>query len=400
MHDARVEAKTAPSQPLLDPPETESPQTREPALGDSARWVPTPGDPTTVSLSAHSVPDLRTAQLLQELAVPLEDRAAERIREPPTLSTRFRHSGWAHNRELVARSLARTGQPHARRSEFAGCGSHSYVIKALDRPGVYRIAGSSCHDRFCLPCANERSRGIAMNVIEHVKDKELRFLTLTMKANQDPLDQQLGKIYDSFAALRRRAFWRKRVTGGIAFLELTYNDTAGTWHPHFHILVTGRYVPTRELSKLWYAITTDSFIVNIKAVRSQSHASHYVTKYASKPLNNSFLNRPGPLDEAVMALKGRKLLLTFGTFRGLQVVKKPDEASWEHVAPLEVVISAAAHGDPAAIRIMRCLTDADLAPIFSRAPPPQTHAPPETPPVSQLTFFAVWQASGTLAQRN
>lgn len=322
------------------------------------------------------------------------DRAAARIHDPGTLSTTFRHSGWTHDRQLVARSMARTEQPLARRSEFAGCGSHAYVIRSLDNPALYRIAGSACHDRFCLPCATERARGIALNVIEHVAGREVRFLTLTLKHTDRPLPDQLDHLYKSFSDLRRRTFWKRRVTGGIAFLEVVLSESDGLWHPHLHILIEGSYIPKRELSSLWCQITDGSFIVKIKAVKDNRKCASYVTKYASKPFNNSFIAQADALDEAVAAFKGRKLLMTFGTWRGLQLVEKPDDAAWEHVAPLEVVIFRAAHGDAEARSILASLTDADLSPLFARAPPKPPPAEPDPPKPSQLTFAGAWQSDG------
>lgn len=378
----------------LDPPETESPLAAKPPNGDSAGGLP-PQEGHNRSHSPECPPsDILFAEVDETTRQRAEDTAADQIYCPPNLSTDFRHSGWVRNRSLIARSMQRTDQPRSRQKEFAQCGSHAYVIQSIENPTVHRIAGSSCHDRFCLPCANERAHGIAMNVLAYVQNKTIRFLTLTLKATQEPLADQLDRLYKSFSELRRRAFWKKRVTGGIAFLELTYNADATIWHPHFHILVEGSFIPHRALKKLWYAITGDSFVVDIRAIRSNTHAAHYVTKYASKPFNNTFLGRPGPLDEALIALKGRKLLMTFGTFRGLQIIDKPDETSWIHIAPLEVVICNAAHGDQAAIAILASITDADLTPIFSRAPPIPAPIEPDVNDHKQLTFCGAWQADG------
>ncbi|GAF79661.1 unnamed protein product, partial [marine sediment metagenome] len=234
------------------------------------------------------------------------------IEDPYFLSTTFRHSGWVRSRRLVVEALCRTRQPESRKREFTNCGNHAYVLRSIDDPSVFRIAGSSCHDRFCLPCANERAHAIALNVSDHLRERQCRFLTLTLRSADEPLAELLDKLYRSFQALRRRAVWRKRVTGGVAFLEVKYNAAKDRWHPHFHMLLEGRYLPDTDIRRLWYQITGDSRIIFIKMVTSQLHATRYVTKYASKPFNNTFLARPNKLDEAVVAMKGRKLALTFG----------------------------------------------------------------------------------------
>lgn len=313
--------------------------------------------------------------------------AVQHIQEPFALSTDFRHSGWKHNRKLIAASLCRTEQSFSRRTNFSNCGSDAYILRSLDNPDLYRLAGSACHDRFCLPCAQERSQAISLNVIELTVSKTLRFLTLTLKATRAPLSEQLDRLYDSLKALRRRKLWKQKVTGGVGFLEITWSDQNNTWHPHFHILLEGSYLPYQQIRKLWYEITGDSYVIDIRLIRDQRIAARYVSKYAAKPFNDTYINRPAQLDEAILAFKGRKLLFTFGTWRGITLIATPSEGAWEYVASLETILVKAAHGDPDAQALLAKITDQNLIPIFARAPP----VPPEPPiaptPLHQLTFF-------------
>jgi hypothetical protein len=270
----------------------------------------------------------------------------------------------------------------------------AYVLQSNENPLVYKVAGSACHDRFCLPCATDRARSAAANILEFTDGKQLRSLELTLKHSEAPLSEQLDKLYTSFQALRRRSFWSKRVRGGIAFLELTYNAETKAWHPHFHMLLEGLFLPVQGLKKLWYEITTDSFVVYIRAVRDTRSAARYATKYASKPFNNTFLNRPDALDEAVVALKGRKLFFTFGSFRGLLCRQPVTEEGWSYIAPRSELIQQAATGDDDARTILSRLTDADLGLIYAKAPrdpPPPTPLPKD---YRQLNFFGAWQGDG------
>lgn len=367
----------------VHPPETESQPEHTPPQGALPTRLPPPED-TSFSDEAWNASITEREQT----------DTADLIDQPDSLSTDFRHSGWKHNRLLVYRSLRRTEQCPNRQRSFSECGSQSYVLQSIEHPQVYKVAGSSCHDRFCLPCASDRARCIAMNVLDFIEDRKLRFLTLTLKASADPLSEQLDKLYSSFQALRRRRFWTKHVTGGMAFLELTFNAKADTWHPHFHIIIEGTYLDHSQLRKLWYYITGDSFVVDIRPVPDNRTTGRYVTKYASKPFNNTFLNRDYALDEAVVALKGRKLLFTFGKWRGLTTITTPDDSSWQYIAPLDNVIANAARGDSDALKILHGLTDADILPILARVsalPPP---APQPPPVLKQLTFFGAWNDHG------
>lgn len=334
-----------------------------------------------------------------------QDQGA-RLSVNPSLSVAFRHSGWARLRRLIVEALRRTDQPETRIAAFADCGSHSYVLQSLENRELYRLAGSSCHDRFCLPCANERSHAIALNVTEQLVGKQSRFLTLTLKATDQPLAVTLDRLYTAFQTLRRRAFWKRRVTGGVAFLECKWVTKTCHWHPHFHILMEGRFIPYDRLKALWYEITGDSFIIDIRLVRTSAEAARYVTKYASKPFNKSYVNQSNLLDEAICALKGRKLVVTFGTWRGVILARHVSEGAWQQIGTLDSLLSQAAYGDHDAQLILAALTTSDLTELYARAPPPEPPTPnvKSLPPPRhldvdgkprQLTWFGMWSATGT-----
>ncbi len=305
-------------------------------------------------------------------------------------SVLFRHSGWRRQRRLVAESLSRTGQSGNRQRSFADCGSYAYVMRSIEDPQNYRIAGSCCHDRFCLPCAKGRAHTIAGNVLEYIRDVEIRFLTLTIKTDHQPLAWQVDKLYTAFQALRRTKLWKARVDGGVAFLEVKRSDRANRWHPHLHCLITGKFIDYRKLSALWHRVTGDSYVVDIQRPKNDEQVLSYVTKYASKPFNNTFINKPEWLDEAVAALAGRKLALTFGRWRGLKLSPIPDPGAWEYVAPLCDLLAKAGAGDPEALHILDYLGCEDLGEILPR-PPPQPD-PPLHPAITthQRRLFDLW----------
>lgn len=322
-------------------------------------------------------------------------RAGRRTQIDSRAAVVFRHSGWQRPRSLVASALQRTDQCKSRTRAFADCGAQAFVLRSLDDPSQYRIAGSSCHDRFCLPCATERSCVIGGNVLELIKGKPIRFLTLTIKTTHEPLAGSLDKLYKSFQALRRRRIWRKHVTGGVAFLEVKWSPDARRWHPHLHCLVQGSYIDKSRLSRSWHEITTDSFIIDIRRPPNDAAVTRYVTKYASKPFNNTYLNRPELLDEAILALAGRKLALTFGTWRGAKLTGSSIDGCWEPVAALETILNRAARGHAQSRFILECLTNRKLDDFLPRSPPPLDLPEPKQEPLKQLTWYGTWNRDGT-----
>ncbi len=291
-----------------------------------------------------------------------------------SLSEVFRHSGWAHNRGLVYAALRRTNQSVSRIHAFADCGSHAYVFQNLRPPFDFRLGGSSCKDRFCVPCARERSRVLAANVLTALSDKPVRFLTLTLRTNPGSLSAQVDRLYRCFTALRKRAFWRKRVFGGCAFTEVKWSPRHSAWNVHVHCMLHGLYLPKSDLWRAWYSITGDSLIVDIKLVQNKGCIAHYVTKYVSKPFSDSFLNRAPQFDELVRAMLGRRLCITFGDWRGIKLTESPTSGEWLQLGTFHDVVQQAANGDPDSLRAVRSIcgdrTDEMLRTLRRARPPP------------------------------
>lgn len=139
------------------------------------------------------------------------------------------------------------------------------------------------------------------------------------------------------------------VVGGIAFVEV---KATNGWHPHLHLLTAGYYFPHEELRRAWLRVTGDSSVVDIRAMKGPNEVVRYVVKYAGKPLSYAVTKAPERLKEAIETLAGRKLVFTFGSWRGWRIRDKEDKAKWIDVAPLHVVIERARDGDPVAQAIL------------------------------------------------
>lgn len=305
--------------------------------------------------------------------LPLPDRSDSDFSGHPCDT--FRHTGWQHHRYRVYQSLLRTDAGIDRIWNFTQCGRHSYVVQNPDDPEDYRITGSTCHDRFCLPCANSRASTIAMNVLDHLAAKECRFVTLSLKADDRPLHVLLKEITRCFCKLRTRRLWKKTQVGGVAFIEVKWIRDTGEWNVHLHVLTQGRYMLKRKLSAQWYAITANTYVVDIKFVNDRKHVSRYVSKYASKPLHASVLRDDDALDAAIVAFKGKRLCTTFGSWRGLLLTDHPTESAWDYVDTLSSLIDRGLRGDPEAIRVLNSLGCPDVIVLPEPRPPPTPRKP-------------------------
>lgn len=275
-------------------------------------------------------------------------------------SSRFRHSGWATTRQRIWDALQRTHQNTNRQRSFGECGSYSWIEQSTCDCRRFRIRYNHCHDRLCTPCATARSHKIQDALMAQINGKPVSFITLTLKGKGETLSELVDRLYKHFRALRLHPTWAEKVRGGAAFLEIKYNDPSHRWHPHLHIIADADFIDKGILSDVWRGISKDSFIVDISRVRQTETTAHYVTKYASKPLNTSFSNKPELLDEAIIALKGRRLCLCFGTWYGTSLTDAEDatldeadsQEEWKMFTDLESLLHRARSGDRDAISII------------------------------------------------
>jgi len=296
----------------------------------------------------------------------------------------FRHTGWAPLRKRVLRAMYLAHAKPKRLRRFARCGADAYVMKDVTQVDRYKVVASYCHDRFCTPCARERSRQLAAAVMNRSKHLKLRFITLTIRATRADLTETVDKVLQSFKKLRTWIGWKRAVRGGVAFVETKYNEQTESWHTHLHVLVDSDYMPQAVLAYQWERATGDSHIVDIRWAGSSERVARYVTKYVAKPLHSSFQFDDGLLQEAVAALSGRRLALQFGDWRGMPLGEADKEGGWEVLCSLTELVRNAAQRDKAAMDVLACLHCDDFATLLDAAAkenPPR--APPACPPSAE-----------------
>ena len=289
----------------------------------------------------------------------------------------FRHSGWRADRSRVEQALSELGsltpEPGApavgsrRLLAFQQCGADAYVEQctyaaSTPNPRIeYRLRTACCKDRFCVPCSNARASRIRSSLLEHMHGKEkLSLITLTLKADGQSLITILDRAYAHFRSLRSLDLWRRAVHGGAAIIEAKVGKDGKRWNVHWHIVAEAGYLDKTDLSRAWLTITGDSFIVDIRRVGSLGGAVSYVTKYVTKAADSQVVRSPRHLREAILGFIGRRLVTTFGTWRGLQLLKDYDhdhphqapETAWQHVARLQDLVHASLT-DPGALHILK-----------------------------------------------
>lgn len=195
---------------------------------------------------------------------------------------------------------------------------------------------NSCSIRICPHCAHRRSEILAHRIQEFVVGKTgLRYAVLAER-NSESLEEGIASLWKAWTRLRRFVGWKRKVKGAIVALEVTYNREQGTWHPHLNVLMEGEYFPFLELQQLWALATHERGRTSyIRAANEGTvfELIKYTLKVAEKDESGEqtfrlILSEPEQLDEFLSAVQGRRLVRTYGTFRGIVIgdEENPEDA--------------------------------------------------------------------------
>jgi hypothetical protein len=157
-------------------------------------------------------------------------------------------------------------------------------------------------------------------------DLRMYLVTLTVKNGEDLQERQahltnsLKRLFQhrrSFnAGLRGHAYTEMcKAQGAVYTLELT--NKGNGWHPHCHMIVLAASEPSQDaLSIEWHKITGDSFVVDVRPITGDpAEGFMEVFKYAVKFSDLSLADNW----HAAQLLKGKRLLGSFGLFRGVEI---------------------------------------------------------------------------------
>lgn len=267
----------------------------------------------------------------------LADRAHTGVDEAELLGERIARYGQAHARSLLMlEHLRGAPSPEATKtaSGLATCGNYLHFREYFTVGKVRLHNATFCKQHLVCPlCAIRRGAkalGAYLTRWQVIQEErpELRpyLLTLTVK-NGDDLDERqehltkaLRKLMDRrryFNAGTRGAPYTElcKAEGAVYTLELT--NKGNGWHPHCHMIVLAASAPSQSaLSAEWHKITGDSMIVDCRPITGDpSEGFMEVFKYAVKFSDLSLEDNW----HAAQRLKGKRLLNSFGLFRGVQI---------------------------------------------------------------------------------
>ena len=205
-----------------------------------------------------------------------------------------------------------------RMSLLSKCRTFAWFARSTETGRVH-VCSNSCRQRWCPICSSSKANYIVKSLAPWVKTiKNPRFLTLTLKHSNAPLQIQISNLYKHFRNLRRDKQFKQYVKAGIWFFQVKLSKRGDQWHPHLHCLIQGKYMPQEWISRKWLKITKTSNIVDIRAVKNKSEVAKYVARYCARPAKLSKFP-PSLRQEIFEGLHGRRLCGKWGNLKEISL---------------------------------------------------------------------------------
>jgi hypothetical protein len=149
-------------------------------------------------------------------------------------------------------------------------------------------------------------------------------VTFTVKDGPD-LSERFAHLHSSLTRLHKtrhgKGQWSeaRKAAGAVWSYEFKRGQGSGAWHPHVHAVWLCEDAPDMyKLRAEWEAITGDSFMVDVRPFHDQDDVLNgflevfkYAVKFADLSLDDAW--------HGYQTLSGRRLIASFGAFRGVDV---------------------------------------------------------------------------------
>ena len=223
-------------------------------------------------------------------------------------------------------------------------------IRKLFLTGETKIIHASLCKKhlLCSFCAHLRASKIIQHYLkiykEVVKKQKSYHMVFTIKDGSDLQERynHLNKSINLLLSARRQGRGQMaKITSGVYAYEFKRGKKSGIWHPHIHMIgLTSEYIDFSKLRADWKEITKDSFEVHVQEFYGDSSDDILI-----KPFLEVFkysLKLPSLADsdriEAYRILYGRRLVNSFGDFRGFKEPELMDEISDKDVFYIDCIM--------------------------------------------------------------
>lgn len=244
---------------------------------------------------------------------------------------------------ILAKQISKTG------IRLRSCGNYLLFRDYYTVNKVRLHAASFCNKHLLCPlCAIRRGAKLVQAYMQKLavikaENPNLKayLVTLTVKDGDD-LGERFHHLHRSVQRLHKTRTRQGqgqfnescKASGAVWSYEFKRGKNSGDWHPHVHAVWLCEEKPDAvQLSKEWLKITGDSFVVDVTPFHDQDdvitgflEVFKYAVKFSDLPLEDNW--------EGFKTLSGKRLIASFGVFRGVEV---PDDLTDEALDDLPYV---------------------------------------------------------------
>jgi hypothetical protein len=240
-------------------------------------------------------------------------------------------------------------------STLHACGSY-LVFRDYYTVGKVRLSAANfCRKHLLCPlCAIRRGAKalkaytdrLSVILQDNIKLKPY-LVTFTIKNREDLADAfgHFTRSMKRYTDKRRKALSlsnrnlpveMNKAAGGVSSIEVKRGAGSGLWHVHSHAVWLCEEMPDAKiLAEEWQAVTGDSYVIDVRPFSGSNLADYltgfmevfkYAVKFSSLELSDNW--------EAFNLLSGRRLVNSFGLFRGVDI---PEEMTDEPLDDLPYI---------------------------------------------------------------
>lgn len=247
------------------------------------------------------------------------------------------------NAAIIKRSnFLRNAGAYIEAVRIEDCGNDSVIYwnKETHTP---KIVPKFCHSKFCPICGPKINAELKKNInklIQEVKPKRLRFLTLTqVDYPKESLELAAIRFRTAFQKLRQCKMWKACIKGFYIKYETTYNLSRKSWHFHAHLLTYGNFINRDNLKTEWMKRSPGAFIIDIKKINKST--SHELSKYCTKATQRGYI----PWGELTAYMRTHRMHASSGFLRPyLTHVELPVQSKkWEFLGSVQFFSTTLEH---------------------------------------------------------
>ncbi|WP_062794411.1 protein rep [Cupriavidus metallidurans] len=266
------------------------------------------------------------------------------------LPSRLARYSRAHHRAVeMSNYVTEQGNDKLSR-ELHHCGSY-LLFRDYYTVGKVRLhAAKFCKRHLLCPlCAIRRGAKMVKAYLDRLEvirqgDPDLKayLVTLTVKDGED-LRERFEHLHRSVARLHKTRHGQRqhseacKAEGAVWSYEFKRGKNSGEWHPHMHAVWLCHEAPdAQQLSAEWRDITGDSFIVDVTPFHDQQdvvtgflEVFKYALKFSDLPLPDAW--------HGYQVLAGRRLIASFGAFRGIEVPEEMTDEGLDDLPYIEML---------------------------------------------------------------